>query len=84
MELVYLEWEDASGVDSTLGWVEREGAVEPRPHIFRQVGFVVEIDIDAVVLTEAYSDDHMAPRTRIPMGMVRRWVDLSSHTKAPR
>ncbi len=83
MELVYLEWEDASGVDATTGWVERDGAVCARPVIFRQVGFVVDIDLDAVVLTEAYSVDHMAPRTRIPMGMVRRCVHLDEHVKAP-
>lgn len=81
MNAVYIEWEDASAVDQP-GWVDR-GTAEPAvPHTFRQVGFVYSIDLHAVVLTEAYSTNNMAPRTRIPLGMVRRWVDLDPYVKA--
>ena len=83
MELVYLEWEDASAVDNTSGWVDRQSAPVPLVHIFKQVGFIVDIDLDAVVLTEAYTADNIAPRTRIPMGMVRRWVMLDPDAKDP-
>lgn len=83
LELVYIEWEDASSCEATTEWVDRANAPAPQPVIFRQTGFVVEIDLDAVVLTEAYSSELMAPRTRIPMGMVRRCVHLDRFVKAP-
>lgn len=83
MELVYLEWEDASSSDDHTGWHDRATASPPVVRIFKQVGFVVDCDLDAVILTEAYDDDCMGPRTRIPLGMVRRWVDLDEHIKAP-
>lgn len=76
MELVYVEWEDASACDATTGWVQRDDAPVPTVHVFKQVGFVVDIDGSAVILTEAYGPDHMAPRTRIPLGMIVRWVYL--------
>lgn len=82
MQLVYIEWEDASAVDSEMGWIDRSTPVTAHAHMFRQVGFVVDADLDAIVLTEAYSPDMMAPRTRIPMGMIRRWVDLDAAVKA--
>jgi hypothetical protein len=75
MELVYLEWEDASGLDSD-SWVPLENAGADQPTVFKQVGFVVDINLDAIVLTEAYSDAQMAPRTRIPLGMVRTCIYL--------
>lgn len=78
MQLVYIEWEDASSVDEP-GWVFRdEDAPAPEAHLFRQVGFVAGCDMHAIVLTEAYSDSQMAPRTRIPLGMVRRFIDLDA------
>jgi len=81
MQLVYVEWEDASAPDSGEVWVHREDAEPVSPHMFRQVGFVVDADLDCIVLTEAHSDTLMAPRTRIPLGMVRRWVDLDDAVK---
>ena len=77
MELVYIEWEDASAVDDTTGWVPRgDEAPKPVKHMFHQTGFIVDIDNEAVILTEAYSHDFTAPRTRIPVGMIRRFVRL--------
>lgn len=83
MELVYIEWEDASACDEHGGWIDRPSAPEPIVHVFKQVGFVYSIDLHAVVLTEAYTDVAMSPRTRIPLGMIRRWVDLDEYVKAP-
>lgn len=82
MELVYIEWEDASTVDEA-GWVCCDGAPAAEPHVFKQVGFVTDADPWALVLTEAYSADSMAPRTRIPLGMVRRLVPLDPGESDP-
>lgn len=82
MELLYVEWEDAGSVDVGT-WIDREGAPEPTPHMFRQVGFVNDADLESITLTEAYSDDQMAPRTRIPMGMIRRVVYLDPGESQP-
>ncbi len=81
MECVYIEWDDASAVDPA-GWVERASAKPSKPHVFRQVGFVTGIDLDAVTLTEAYSHTNTSPRVRIPLGMIRRWVYLDTYLKA--
>lgn len=81
MELAYIEWEDASAVDEHVGWVHLADAPKPEMHIFRQVGFVVDCDLEAIVLTEAYnahsSGTIVAPRTRIPLGMIRRYVPIN-------
>lgn len=76
MELVYVEWEDASAVDDHVGWIDRASPVEPKRQVFHQAGFVFDMDLEAIILTEAYNDDHIAPRTRIPLGMIRRLVHL--------
>jgi len=81
MRPVYVEWEDASGVDSSGGWVFREGAPAPSKVIFKHLGFVVSQDDEALVLTEAHSQDQMSPRTRIPAGMVRVLVELGPAIK---
>lgn len=83
MDLVYIEWEDASSVDETTGWVFREDAPIPEKHIFCQVGFVVDMDLEALILTEAYSSNQTAPRTRIPLGMLRRVVRLDPDKGEP-
>jgi hypothetical protein len=80
LSCVYIEWEDATSLDDHLGWHQEDAckANVNGPAIFRQVGFVFSIDLDHIVLTEAHdlAGLNVAPRTRIPMGMVRRWVDL--------
>ena len=75
MQAVYVEWEDAHLVDEGT-WVFREGAPAAKPVVFKQLGFLHSADEHAIVLTEAYSPDQMAPRTRIPAGMVRRFIEL--------
>lgn len=82
MQLVYIEWEDASAVDETQGWVDRATAAPAAVRVFRQAGFVVDCDLDAIVLTEAYDEHNMSPRTRVPLGMIRRWVDLDDAMSA--
>lgn len=84
MELVYVEWEDASAVDDEMGWIQIKDAKPAEVHVFRQAGFVYAIDDEALVLTEAHSKYMMSPRTRIPLGMIRCWVSLDEHVpKAP-
>lgn len=78
-QLMYVEWEDASDVDDSLGWVTRADAKPAKAVIIRQVGFVTEVDGEALVMTQAFSDELMASRTRIPLGMVRKALDLSEH-----
>ncbi len=87
MKLVYVVWEDAADLDEGP-WVEREGrppdsAVD---HHFHQVGYLFELTNEAVTLTSCVGKDHMAPRSRIPAGMVRSMVELveGAPVKIPR
>jgi len=81
--LVYIEWEDASSVDLTTGWVYREGAPPPDVRVFKQVGFLLELTPEAIVLTAALDEHQMGPRTRIPAGMLRHLVELDIALGAP-
>ena len=76
MKLVLCVWEDASDADAGP-WVPREGAPAVEPVIFHQVGFVVELTADHLLLTHAVSKEQTAIRSRIPAGMVRRLVTLT-------
>lgn len=76
MEMVYVRWEDASAVDESLGWIDKEGISIAVPHFFEQVGFVFDCDPWAIVLTEAHNADQISPRTRIPLGMIRRFIRI--------
>ena len=76
VKLVLCVWEDASDVD--IGpWVAREGAPEHEATIFHQVGYIVDLTPDFLLLTHAVSNEQMAVRSRIPIGMVRRLVQLT-------
>ena len=75
MKKVLCVWEDAGQLESG-SWVFRKDLEPSAPHIFNQVGYLFEITPEAVVLTEAFNDEQIAPRTRIPIGMVRRLVEL--------
>lgn len=75
MQLVYIEWEDASAADDST-WVDIADAPPAEKILFRQAGFLVDADHEALVLTEAIGRYQMAPRTRIPLGMVRSLVYL--------
>jgi len=82
MELLYVEWEDASSADSP-GWTYIAGATPAEVRVFKQVGFVFDADPWCIVLTEAYDRHQMGPRTRIPMGMIRRAVYLDPGPTLP-
>lgn len=75
--MVMVEWEDASATDDGT-WLERENAPVMQPVIFQQVGWLLEQNDQHVVMTCALSDKLMASRDRIPRGMVKRIVGLTS------
>lgn len=75
MKVVCCIWEDAVELDDGP-WAERSELKPNIPTIFHQVGYLCEITADSVVLTEAVGEKYMAPRCRIPIGMVRSLVEL--------
>lgn len=70
LRLVRVIWEDASVVDDGT-WVSRDGLKKPEPVIFDQVGWLWELTPAHVVLCDCAGKELIAPRTRIPLGMVR-------------
>ena len=76
MKLVYVVWDDASTVDDGT-WVDRKDAKPAMPTIFHQVGYLHALTPLEIVLTYCVGDDFMAPRSRIPIGMVRKLVELT-------
>lgn len=52
-------------------WVDRHSAPTPEPVVFEQVGWLLELTPEHVVLTSSVSDKIIAARDRIPAGMVR-------------
>lgn len=75
MKVVHLVWEDAGDLEQGP-WTYREDAGPSKPFIFHQVGYLYELTPDAVVLTACIGEHQMAPRTRIPRGMVRSLTEL--------
>ncbi len=69
-KLVLVEWEDASVVDDDT-WVHRETAPKAEPVIFQQVGWLIEVTAEHLVLASCLSHEIMSARDRIPRGMVR-------------
>ena len=76
MKLVLCVWEDAAELDEGP-WAHRATEVKNEPVIFHQVGYLHELKSDAVVLTACVGIEQMGPRTRIPIGMVRKLVELT-------
>jgi hypothetical protein len=76
MRLVLCVWEDASDVDEGP-WTDRAGAKPGEPVVFHQVGYVFALTSECIEMTCSVSVDHMAPRSRIPIGMVRKLVELT-------
>lgn len=70
LRLVRVIWEDASIVDEGT-WAAREDAVVPEVVVFDQVGWLMELTTDHVVITACVGAKLMAPRDRIPAGMIR-------------
>jgi len=75
MKLVHCIWEDACELDEGP-WTNRK-ADPSTPTIFHQVGYLYELTPHAVVLTACVGEEQMGPRTRIPIGMVRRLIELT-------
>ncbi len=73
--IVLLCWEDASIVDDET-WVDRKTASKVEPVVFQQVGWLVEITPEHVVLAACISPEIMSARDRIPRGMVRSITKL--------
>lgn len=70
LRLVRVVWEDAGAVD--VGpWVQRADLPAVTPVHFDQVGWLLELTAEHVVLSACVGEDLMGPRDRIPLGMVR-------------
>lgn len=68
--LVLVEWEDASIVDDST-WVDRKTAPKAEAVIFQQVGWLIEVTPDHILLAACMSPEIISARDRIPRGMVR-------------
>ncbi len=77
MRIVQLVWEDAGDLEEGP-WAQREEAKPSTPFIFHHVGYLFELTPDAVVISSCVGEEQMAPRTRIPIGMVRSLTELVS------
>jgi hypothetical protein len=75
VKTVLCVWEDAAELDGGP-WADRSEAKPSAPVIFHQVGYLYEISHDAVTLTACVGEEQMAPRTRVPMGMVKSLIEL--------
>jgi hypothetical protein len=72
-----VEWEDASVVDDGT-WTDRKNPPKAEPIIFQQVGWLLEVTSEHVVMAACMSSEIISARDRIPRGMVR-----SIHTFDP-
>lgn len=68
--LVLVTWEDASQMDDEV-WVGNDGEHAYKPHIHKQVGFLLSRTRKGVVLTATWSPTLVSARDSIPRGMVR-------------
>jgi hypothetical protein len=71
LRLVRVVWEDASIADDGGPWISRDELAPPKPVIFDQVGWLFELTPDHVVISACVGERLIAPRDRIPTGMVR-------------
>ena len=78
-ELVLVEWEDAADIDSDA-WVDNEPIENSAPVIFQTVGFLLYMDMARLIITSSWSPSIVGMRTQIPLGMVRRMVNLKDDT----
>lgn len=82
MRPVLVVWEDASVVDQTT-WVDVAGAPPVEPVIFSQLGWLLELTPEHVVLTSVTSGSIMGARDRIPRGMVKSITELATGAPVP-
>jgi hypothetical protein len=76
MRLVLCIWDDASDLDEGP-WVGRKDAPKPEASIFHQVGYVLELNAEEIILTAAVGAEQMGVRSRIPVGMIKSLVELN-------
>ncbi len=68
--LVLVVWEDASQVDDSV-WVDMKTMPTATAIVFQQVGWLLELTRQHVVLSACLGAEIMSARDRIPRGMVR-------------
>lgn len=76
LRLVRVMWEDASVIDDGP-WVRIDSAESPTPTHFDQVGWLLELTPEHVILSSCVGVDLMGARDRIPTGMVRRIFEFA-------
>lgn len=82
MKLVKVIWEDAGDMDEGP-WVYKAEAKPTEAIIFFQVGWLFEHTAEAVVLTPCMGEHQMGVRSRIPIGMVRKMIELTDGADIP-
>jgi hypothetical protein len=77
LRLVRVIWEDASIADDGGPWIDRDGIKSPEPVMFDQVGWLFELTASHVVISACVGERLIAPRDRIPTGMVRSITEFT-------
>ncbi len=75
LKLVRVMWEDASVVDTDT-WVDRATMPPATPMVFDSVGWLIELTPEHVVLSDCVGAQHIGPRLRLPLGMVKQIVEF--------
>lgn len=73
--IVLLEWEDAKTIDSGL-WSEESKEHVYKPHVWRQVGYLLSNTEEGVIVTQAWHPESCAARDQIPRAMIRSMTVL--------
>jgi hypothetical protein len=79
--IVEIVWEDALVKDSGP-WAENKDHVY-KPHLVRQVGYLLAHTEEGVILSQAWHPESVAARDQIPIGMVR-WMVVLQAAPAPK
>lgn len=75
-QLVLVEWEDASVLDSAA-WADNENHNYKPKHFF-SIGFLLYDGKEGIILTSAWSQETVAARDQIPRGMIRKVKKLKA------
>ena len=82
LRLVRVIWEDASIVDDGT-WVDRSTTTKPEAIVFDQIGWLMELTSEHVVLSSCVGRTLMGARDRIPAGMVRSIHEYETESGEP-
>jgi hypothetical protein len=82
LRLVRVVWEDASVVDDGT-WVTRADAPPPEAVIFNDLGWLLDLTPEHVVLSASVGRLLMGPRLRIPAGMVKSITEFDVQSGTP-